>query len=87
MSTDKRKQSLYFPEEMLKDIRREAARQDRSLSWMVQKAWKISRGTIAKARIPENMEGPSDDPSPSNEAVKETSFPVDGDGSERREGD
>jgi len=53
---------------------------------MVQKAWKISRGTIAKARIPESMEGPSDDPSPSNEAVKEISVPVEGDGSERREG-
>ena len=40
--TDKRKQSLYFPEEMLKEIQEEANRQDRSLSWVVQQAWKIA---------------------------------------------
>ena len=37
--SDKRKQSLYFPEEMLKEIQEEATRQDRSLSWIVPKAW------------------------------------------------
>ena len=41
--SDKRKQSLYFPEEMLKEIQDEATRQDRSLSWIVQKAWKAAR--------------------------------------------
>jgi uncharacterized small protein (TIGR04563 family) len=47
MSTsDKRKQSLYFPEEMLKEIGAEATRQDRSLSWIVQKAWKAARKDI-----------------------------------------
>ncbi len=45
---DKRKQSLYFPEEMLKEIQTEAARQDRSLSWMVQKAWKVAHKEIMK---------------------------------------
>ena len=29
--TDSRKQSLYFPEEMLEEIKNEANRQDRSL--------------------------------------------------------
>ena len=47
-STDKRKQSLYFPEDMLREIKFEASRQDRSLSWIVQKAWKISRKEIMK---------------------------------------
>ncbi len=47
-SSDKRKQSLYFPEQMLKEIQEEAARQDRSLSWIVQKAWKIARREIMK---------------------------------------
>jgi uncharacterized small protein (TIGR04563 family) len=47
-SSDKRKQSLYFPEEMLKEIQDEATRQDRSLSWIVQKAWKIARKEIMK---------------------------------------
>jgi uncharacterized small protein (TIGR04563 family) len=46
--SDKRKQSLYFPEEMLKEISAEANRQDRSLSWIVQKAWKIARREITQ---------------------------------------
>ena len=43
-----RKQSLYFPEQMLDEMRFEAERLDRSLSWIVQKAWKISRKEIMK---------------------------------------
>jgi uncharacterized small protein (TIGR04563 family) len=46
--TDKRKQSLYFPEDMLNEIQIEANRQDRSLSWIVQQAWKIARGEILR---------------------------------------
>ncbi len=46
--SDKRKQSLYFPEQMLAEIQHEANRQDRSLSWIVQKAWQIARSEIAK---------------------------------------
>lgn len=45
---DKRKQSLYFPEEMLQEIIREANRQDRSYSWIVQRAWKIARDEMVK---------------------------------------
>ena len=48
MASDKRKQSLYFPADMLKEIQREASRQDRSLSWVVQKAWKLARIELAK---------------------------------------
>ena len=44
--SDKRKQSLYFSESMLKEISDEATRQDRSLSWIVQKAWKAARKEI-----------------------------------------
>ncbi len=44
--TDKRKQSLYFPEKMLTEIKNEALRQDRSLSWIVQQAWRIARDQI-----------------------------------------
>ncbi len=47
-SADKRKQSLYFPEEMLKEIQDEANRQDRSLSWIVQQAWRVARSEIKK---------------------------------------
>ncbi len=44
--SDKRKQSLYFPEGMLREIKEEATRQDRSLSWIVQKAWKTARKDV-----------------------------------------
>jgi len=45
---DKRKQSLYFPEEMLREIQEEAKRLDRSLSWVVQKSWKMARDQVRK---------------------------------------
>jgi uncharacterized small protein (TIGR04563 family) len=45
---DKKKQSLYFPEDMLNEIQAEAQRQDRSLSWIVQQAWKIAHPAIYK---------------------------------------
>jgi uncharacterized small protein (TIGR04563 family) len=46
--TDKRKQSLYFSSVMLDEIAAEARRLDRSLSWVVQRAWKIGREAIKK---------------------------------------
>ncbi len=55
--SDKRKQSLYFPEDMLNEIIAEANRQDRSLSWIVQKAWKISRKEIMKYPSVNDSEG------------------------------
>lgn len=46
--SDKSKQSLYFSEAMLEEIRVEAIRIDRSMSWTVQRAWKLARATIKK---------------------------------------
>ncbi len=57
-TSDKRKQSLYFPEEMLQEIQKEAIRQDRSLSWIVQQAWRAARAQIAKMPGMEDL-GPS----------------------------
>jgi uncharacterized small protein (TIGR04563 family) len=45
--SEKRKQSLYFPEDMLQEIQQEATRQDRSLSWIMQQGWKLARARIA----------------------------------------
>ncbi|MBK8480354.1 MAG: TIGR04563 family protein [Proteobacteria bacterium] len=59
--SDKRKQSLYFPEDMLKEIQDEAARQDRSLSWIVQKALKIARREIQKYPSVNEFPGAEDD--------------------------
>jgi uncharacterized small protein (TIGR04563 family) len=43
---EKQKQSLYFSEEALREITREANRLDRSLSWIVQQAWRLARGEV-----------------------------------------
>jgi uncharacterized small protein (TIGR04563 family) len=60
-TSDKRKQSLYFPEEMLLEIKAEAERQDRSLSWIVQKAWKLARTEIAKYPSVNDLDGGEED--------------------------
>ncbi len=44
----KRKQSLYFPEKMLNEIKKEAIRQDRSLSWIIQRTWLVARKELKK---------------------------------------
>src|SRR5512138_2609470 len=54
-SPDKQKQSLYFPDEMLREIMQESIRLDRSLSWTVQQAWRLARAELLKvpaARFP-----------------------------------
>jgi uncharacterized small protein (TIGR04563 family) len=58
-ATDHRKQSLYFPEDMLEEIQREATRQDRSLSWIVQQAWKVARAELRKMPSPNDVFGPT----------------------------
>ncbi|HSD20117.1 MAG TPA: TIGR04563 family protein [Anaeromyxobacter sp.] len=47
-ATEKQKQSLYFPEDTLREIMTEANRLDRSLSWTVQQAWRLAREGIRK---------------------------------------
>lgn len=46
ISYEKRKRSLYLPEEHLSEMLHEAKRQDRSLSWIVQQAWLVARNDI-----------------------------------------
>ena len=58
--SDKRKQSLYFPESMLQEIQKEAARLDRSLSWVMQRAWKLARTDIRE--LPSVNDVPDDGP-------------------------
>lgn len=47
-STNKLKQSLYFPDDTLREMMQHANRLDRSLSWTVQQAWKLAREEIRK---------------------------------------
>ncbi len=36
---DKRKRSFYLPEEFIEEMEKEALRLDRSVSWILQRAW------------------------------------------------
>jgi len=47
-TTDKRKRSLYFPDNILREMQSEAKRQERSLSWIVQYAWRIARTELMR---------------------------------------
>jgi uncharacterized small protein (TIGR04563 family) len=42
------KQSVYLPEDMLTQLRREAERLDRPLSWVLHQAWRLSSAEIEK---------------------------------------
>jgi len=49
--SDPRKVSVYLPLPILGEIQAEADRQERSLSWIVQKAWRMAREEIKKLAI------------------------------------
>ncbi len=42
---------------MLKEIKEEAARMDRSLSWTIQRAWELAREQISKLPSVNSPEG------------------------------
>lgn len=44
----KNKKSVYLTETIIAEIEQEAKRQERSFSWILQRAWIISRDKIAK---------------------------------------
>jgi uncharacterized small protein (TIGR04563 family) len=44
----KQKHSFYFPDWMSREVEAEAARLDRSTSWILQRAWKVARAEIAR---------------------------------------
>jgi len=50
---DTRKRSIYLKPEMLEELVSEAKRQDRSVSWLLQQAWSLSRTRIMKLPNPE----------------------------------
>lgn len=43
-----RRQALYFPGDMLEELQAESTRQDRSISWLIQQAWKLGRKELQK---------------------------------------
>lgn len=48
MGRPSRRQALYFPTEMLEELQAESQRQDRSISWLIQQAWKIARSDLRR---------------------------------------
>lgn len=44
----KKKVTLYFNSTMLSETQREALRQDRSISWIIQAAWRIARDEVKR---------------------------------------
>jgi uncharacterized small protein (TIGR04563 family) len=44
----KKKVTLYFSAAMLEETQREAIRQDRSISWIIQAAWRMSRDEVRR---------------------------------------
>ncbi len=42
----KKKMTLYLPEDLVAQTKTEAGRQERSLSWIMELAWKIARERI-----------------------------------------
>jgi uncharacterized small protein (TIGR04563 family) len=44
----KKKVTLYFNSSVLEETQREAIRQDRSISWIIQAAWRHARDEIRR---------------------------------------
>lgn len=53
--SQKRKVTLYFNAAMLAETQKEALRQDRSISWIIQAAWRIARDEVK--RMPPALSG------------------------------
>lgn len=54
--TVQRKQSLYFPEEMLAELHAESQRLDRSVAWLVERAWKIAKRQVMSLSTEKEVE-------------------------------
>jgi uncharacterized small protein (TIGR04563 family) len=44
----KKKVTLYFSTGVLEETQREAIRQDRSISWIIQAAWRLARDEVRR---------------------------------------
>jgi uncharacterized small protein (TIGR04563 family) len=56
MNPGGRKRSFYFPDWMTREVVTEASRLDRSLSWILQQAWRLARAEMQRA--PSRTPGP-----------------------------
>jgi uncharacterized small protein (TIGR04563 family) len=68
--SQKRKVTLYFNSAMLAETQKEAIRQDRSVSWIIQAAWRIAREDVRR------MPSSGLSTAPTAELPAETPMPV-----------
>ncbi|HVY40273.1 MAG TPA: TIGR04563 family protein [Polyangia bacterium] len=48
MASPKKKVTLYFSSAILGETQQEAIRQDRSISWIMQAAWRLARDEVRR---------------------------------------
>lgn len=48
MTSQKKKVTLYFNSAMLAETQKEALRQDRSISWIIQATWRHARDEVRR---------------------------------------
>ncbi len=70
--SQKRKVTLYFNAAMLAETQKEAIRQDRSVSWIIQAAWRIAREDVKRMPAAGGRPHPNAEP----ELGSETPLPV-----------
>ena len=51
----KKKMTLYFAEDVFHETKQEALRQDRSMSWVMEVAWKIARERLQSMPVIEEL--------------------------------
>jgi uncharacterized small protein (TIGR04563 family) len=54
-----RKHTFCFPDWMSRELEAEAARLERSTSWIVQRAWKLARAEMARSERSQSPRGPN----------------------------
>ena len=70
MSSPKKKVTLYFNATVLGETQHEAIRQDRSISWIIQAAWRIAREEVR--RLPGYSQVAGADPVADNKTQSES---------------
>jgi uncharacterized small protein (TIGR04563 family) len=63
MASPKKKVTLYFSSAILGETHQEAIRQDRSISWIMQAAWRLAREEVR--RLPGYRQSGGDAPASS----------------------
>jgi uncharacterized small protein (TIGR04563 family) len=68
MVSPKKKVTLYFTSAVLGETHQEAIRQDRSISWIMQAAWRLAREEVR--RLPDYRQNGGEVPSSSKRQVE-----------------